>query len=78
MAAPVHTCERPVAHVTRELGDGLRYVAVKVIRFRCTHCPKTILGRWEEYLFHVDTPLPTEPYELIEGICEPCHKALMD
>ena len=78
MATAVHTCERPVAHVTKDLGDGIRYVAVRVVRRRCTRCPKVYLNQWEEYLFHESTPLPTEPYELVEVICDKCLKALMD
>lgn len=78
MVTPVHTCERPVAHVVKELAEPIRLVAVKVIRSRCTRCPKVVLGRWEEYLYHVDTPLPTEPFHLVETICDECHRKLMD
>ena len=56
-----------------------KLVKVKVSKFRCRTCPKVRMSYIEEYFVPRDTMEPVEPSEgLTEGICDRCHKELLD
>lgn len=70
-----------MAGIIKHLENGWIWVSVKIDKFRCVSCPKVILGKEVEYLYYNEIDALEDVENGIrfrEGICDECHKKLMD